>query len=111
MQTCATDNKKRNREIFEYHQAHPEITLRKLGKKLDLSQQRVSQLIRTYLCHLLIKRRNQLLVRYHNRYIATGEGVQGELFALTRPKQYYRVQQAVRKRTCLVCPVKTAPIV
>lgn len=111
MQTCQTDTRKRNREIFEYHQTHPEVNLAELGETYGLSQQRVSQLIRTYLCRTLIKRRNQMLVRYYDRHVITGEGVPGELFAVTRPKEYYRVQQAMRKSTCLVCPVKSAPTI
>jgi hypothetical protein len=111
MQNCQTDTRKRNREIFEYHQAHPEVNLAELGEQYGLSQQRVSQLVRSQLCRILIKRRNQMLVRYYDRHVLTGEGVPGELFALTRPKEYYRVQQAVRKMTCLVCPVKTVPVI
>lgn len=109
MQTCQPDTRQRNREIFEYHQAHPEVNLIELGEKYGLSQQRISQLIRSHQCRLLIKHRNQMLVRYYDRHVVNGDGVPGELFAVTRPRQYYRVQQAVRKRTCLVCPVKSVP--
>ena len=109
MQTNETITKQRNREIYEYHQAHPEITLAELGEKFGLSQQRISQLIRTHECRRLIKQRNRALERYYDRHVINGDGVPGQLFAATHPKEYYRVQQAVRKRTCLVCPVKTVP--
>lgn len=105
MQTGQTDTRQRNREIFEYHQAHPEMNLAELGERYGLTQQRLSQLIRSQLCRTLIKQRNQMLARYYDRHVVTGEGVPGELFAVTRPKEYYRVQQAIRKRTCLVCEV------
>ncbi|MGI2336091.1 MAG: hypothetical protein ACRKGH_05550 [Dehalogenimonas sp.] len=111
MQTGQTDTRQRNREIFEYHQSHPEMKLAELGEKYGLTQQRLSQLIRSHLCRNLIKRRNQMLARYYDRHVVTGEGVPGELFAVTRPKEYYRVQQAIRKSTCLVCPVKTVPCI
>ncbi|ADJ26864.1 hypothetical protein Dehly_1585 [Dehalogenimonas lykanthroporepellens BL-DC-9] len=100
---------KRNRDIYEYHKANPDFTLAELGEKFGLSQQRISQLIRTYECRRLIKQRNKLLERYYDRNVINGDGVPGELFAATHPKEYYRVQQAIRKRTCLVCPVKSVP--
>ncbi|MEN8613996.1 hypothetical protein ABFB09_01750 [Dehalogenimonas sp. THU2] len=109
MALCTTDTYFRNWMLLDHSRSYPDLTCRELGEQFGLSPQRVSQLLRIHSCKQLIQRRNQLLLRYHEKHIISGDGVQGELFALTRGKDYYRIQQGIRNCTCVVCPTKTLP--
>ncbi len=91
----------RSETIFQYHQAHPEISCRKLGKIFGVSGQRISNILRTQTRKTQIMRRDQVIYQYAEKYSQHGEYVGGEVFVLTQPRHYYRIQQELRNMAFL----------
>ncbi len=89
----------KSQSIYSYHLEHPEISFRQMGREFGVSGQRVSTIIKTQYRKDLIQKRDQVIGYYAEKYHQPQEENRGEIFALTRPKDYYRRQKEIRNKS------------
>ena len=88
----------RNQMLLRFHQEHPKASYEQLGKMFAISKQRTWYLVQRSQAREKRKeeRRGELLRQNLYRSIQQWQGVIGEIFALARPRQYYRRQLEIR---------------
>ena len=87
----------RNQMLLRFHKEHPKASYAQLGKMFAISKQRAWLLVhRNPAREKRKEKRDELFRQNLYRSIQLWQGVVGEVFTLTRPRQYYRRQQEIR---------------
>ncbi len=88
----------RNQILLRFHKEHPKVIYAQLGKMFAISKQRAWYLVQRSQAREKRKeeRRDKLFRQNLYRSIQPWQGVLGEVFALTKPGQYYRRQLGIR---------------
>ena len=87
----------RNQMLLRFHKEHPKDSYAQLGKMFAISRQRSWYLVqRSQAWEKRKEKRHELFRLNLYRSIQPWQGVLGEVFALTKPGQYYRRQLDIR---------------
>jgi hypothetical protein len=98
MVVTAARTQDRNQMLLRFHKEHPKASYAQLGKMFAISKQRSWYLVQRSQAREKRKeeRRDKLFRQNLYRSIQPWQRVIGEVFALTRPRQYYRRQLEIR---------------
>ena len=99
MVVTVNSTQNRNQMLLRFHKEHPKVSYEQLGEMFAISKQRAWQLIRRGQVNK--ERKEKRVELFHQslcRSIQLRQGVTGEIFALARPRQYYRRQLELKMR-------------
>ena len=89
----------RNQMLLRFHKEHPKASYEQLGKMFAISKQRTWYLVQRSQVRERGKAKREELFRQNlYQYIQPWQGVTGEVFALTRTRQYFQRQLEIRNR-------------
>jgi hypothetical protein len=87
----------RNQMLLRFHKEHPKDSYAQLGKMFAISRQRCWYLVqRSQAWEKRKEKRDELFRQNLYQSIQPWQRVTGEIFAMARPRQYYRRQQEIR---------------
>ena len=99
MAVTAVRTQERNRMLLQFHKEHPEASYEQLGKKFAISKQRAWHIVcQSQAGEKRKEKKDKFFRQYLYRSIQPWQGVTGEIFALTRPEQYFQRQLAITNR-------------
>ncbi len=88
----------RNQMLLRFHKEHLKVSYEQLGKMFAISKQRAWYLVQRSQAREKRKEegREELFRQNLYRSIQPWQRVTGEVFTMTRPRQYYRRQLGIR---------------